>query len=291
MAQSPTHKFGQIIGALIEQSVYDPLLELAKQHGLYLDFKHSRPARGGKNKVSWQDSKGNSHDLDYVLEAGGSEETLGRPKAFIEIAYRRYTKHSRNKAQEMQGAIIPLAETYAHDRPFLGVVLAGVFTEGSVTQLRSHGFGVLYFPFASIITAFQQVGIDAAFDESSSDRDVQRKVAACEKLRPADWSKIVSHLRRLHRTEVQSFLHELETSLSRTIRTIFVVALHDSSFEAISIDDAIHFIDGYDESSTASRFCRYEVNVRYTNGDEIRASVESKLEAIRFLNGLRRPMV
>ncbi|MBC7816750.1 MAG: DNA methylase [Planctomycetaceae bacterium] len=289
MAQSPTHKFGQIIGELIERPLYEPLLELAKRQGLYLDSKHSRPARGGKNKVAWQDSKGNWHDLDYVLEAGGSEETLGRPKAFIEVAYRRYTKHSRNKAQEMQGAILPLAETYAHDRPFLGVVLAGVFTEGSVTQLRSHGFGVLYFPFASIVAAFQQVGIDAAFDESSSDRDVKRKVIACAKLRQTDWNKIVNHLRHLHRTEIESFLHQLEVSLSRTIQTVFVVALHDRSFEGTTVDDAIHFIEAYDESSAALRFCRYEVNIRYTNGDEVRATFASKLEAIRFLTGLRLP--
>jgi hypothetical protein len=111
LAQSPTHKFGQIIGELVEKSVHEPLAEIAHKHALYLDYQHPRPARQGKTKVSWQDDKGNVHDLDYVLEAGGSEDKLGNPKAFIEIAYRRYTKHSRNKAQEMQGAIVPLAET------------------------------------------------------------------------------------------------------------------------------------------------------------------------------------
>ena len=45
---------------------------------------------------------GNVHDLDYVFEQGGTEATIGQPKAFIEIAWRRYTKHSRNKAQEIQ---------------------------------------------------------------------------------------------------------------------------------------------------------------------------------------------
>lgn len=187
----------------------------------------------------------------------------------------------------MQGSIIPLAETYANEHPFLGVVLAGVFTEGSITQLRSHGFGVLYFPFASIVAAFHQVGIDASFDESSSDREVQRKVAACEKLREADWTKIVGHLRRLHRNDIQTFLHELEVSLSRTVQTVFVLVLHDRSFESATIDDAVRFIETYDESSSASRFCRYEVNVRYTNGDEVRANFASKLEAVRFLTSLR----
>ena len=77
------------------------------------------------------DSKGNTHILDYVMEEGGSEAVQGRPRAFIEIAWRRYTKHSKNKAQEIQGAITPLAETYQDSHPFLGAVLAGEFTEPS----------------------------------------------------------------------------------------------------------------------------------------------------------------
>lgn len=221
MAQSPTHKFGQIIGDLVEKALHEPLAAVAREHGLFLDYKHPRPARQGKAKASWLDLKGNVHDLDYVLEVGGSEEVIGRPKAFIEAAYRRYTKHSRNKAQEMQGAIIPLAETHAKDRPFLGVVLAGVFTQGSINQLRSHGFGVLYFPFDGIVAAFQKVGIDAHFDESSSDRTVQRKVAAYAKLREADRTKIVDHLRRLHRDDLTAFLTQLKSALSRMLQAVF----------------------------------------------------------------------
>jgi hypothetical protein len=143
MAESPSHKFGQIIGDLLERMLHAPLKAIADKHDLYLDYKHPRPARGNKVKVAWRDSKGNSHDLDYVLEHGGTEAVIGTPKGFIETAWRRYTKHSRNKAQEMQGAIIPLAETYSDYNPFLGAVLAGVFTEGSLQQLRSHGFALL----------------------------------------------------------------------------------------------------------------------------------------------------
>lgn len=89
MAQSPTHKFGQIIGEVIERTIREPLAVIARKHSLYFDYKHSRPARKGLTKASWRDNKGNLHDLDFVLEAGGSEDVLGRPKAFIEAAYRR----------------------------------------------------------------------------------------------------------------------------------------------------------------------------------------------------------
>jgi hypothetical protein len=287
LAQSPTHKFGQIIGDLVEESVREPLEAVAKKHGLYLDYKHPRPVRGDKNKVSWKDQKGNVHDLDYVLEAGGSEEVQGRPKGFIETAYRRYTKHSRNKAQEIQGAIGPLSETYKDDHPFLGAVLAGVFTEGSLTQLRSHGFSVLYFPFESIVAAFAKVNVDAAFDEDSPDAEVQAKVDACQELTRGDWDKVIRTLRRVHRKDFDQFLHELEISLTRSVKSVFVLALHGRSCDVTTIEEAIHFIEHYDESGGPTRFVRYEVNVRYTNGDEIRGTFESKTAAIRFLDSVR----
>lgn len=78
---------------------------------------------GTKRKVAWIDGQGNTHDLDYVFELGGSDEQIGSPRAFIEAAWRRYTKHSRNKAQEIQGAILPLAERFHDCHPFLGAVL------------------------------------------------------------------------------------------------------------------------------------------------------------------------
>ena len=86
MAHSPAHRFGQIIGEVLEATIHGPLKDLCRRHGLYLDSKHPRAARKGLSKVAWKDLKGNTHDLDYVIEQGGTEETLGTPKAFIEIA-------------------------------------------------------------------------------------------------------------------------------------------------------------------------------------------------------------
>jgi hypothetical protein len=137
MAQSPAHRFGQIIGEMLERAIAPVLQAIADEFGLFLDSKGERKARGTKRKVEWVDGKGNVHDLDFVIESGGSEEQVGSPLAFVEIAWRRYTKHSRNKAQEIHGAIIPLAERYSRYRPFLGVVLGGVFTEGSVNRNNS----------------------------------------------------------------------------------------------------------------------------------------------------------
>ena len=175
MAKSPSHKFGQLIGNLLEELIEPFLKDFARRSGLFLDYqKNSRPARKGK-KVTWQDPYGNLHDLDYVLERNGTAYTLGTPLAFIEVAWRRYTKHSRNKAQEIQGAILPLAEKYQWSNPFLGAVLAGVFTEASLEQLRSLGFHVLYFPYDTIVAAFASSNIDVAFDENTPDKTFLNK--------------------------------------------------------------------------------------------------------------------
>ena len=286
MALSPSHRFGQIIGDLLEEAVRPPLLKVAKRHGLYLDWKHKRPARNNRKKVTWKDHLGIKHDLDYVLEKDGSETELGRPKAFIEVAYRRYTKHSRNKAQEIHGAVIPLAATYSDEHPFLGAVLAGVFTDGSLKQLKSHGFGVLFFPFDDLIAAFNKVGIHAYFDEDSSDAEVQSKVNAVDALTKAQRRIVATSLRARRRKEVAAFLSDLERTLVRKVERVMILALHGGSWEAMNVAEAIQSIFDYDEAESVSQFARYELNVHYSNGDEIRGQFENKREAVAFLSSL-----
>ena len=176
MAVSPSHKLGQMIGEMLEASIHKRLRAIGKEFGLYLDRKGRRVARGNKAKVAWKDKYGNTHDLDYVLESGGTTQCRGIPKAFIESAWRRYTKHSRNKAQEIQSALTPLADTHAYSKPFLGAVLAGDFTKPSLDQLRSHGFSVVYCTYATVVDAYNSVGVDVSTEENTSAEALKAKV-------------------------------------------------------------------------------------------------------------------
>lgn len=287
MAQSPSHRFGQIIGDLLERAVRPILEGVARDLRLYLDGKGERKARTAKRKVAWIDGKGNTHDLDYVFEAGGSDEQVGSPKAFIEIAWRRYTKHSRNKAQEIQGAILPLAERYNEHHPFLGVVLGGVFTDGSLNQLRSHGFTVLYFPYESIVAAFASVGIDASFDEDTPDLVLKKRVGQYGKLKPTQQEKIADFLRHQHAAEIDAFTSSLRTTLTRKIIEVYVLALHGTARTLGDVSKAIAFIESFDESKPGKVLARFEVGVRYSNGDEIRGQFKDKITAITFLRSMR----
>jgi len=289
MAKSPAHKFGQIIGDLLEEIMEAQLQEFCDARKLYLDKKGIRgEARQGR-KVTWEDHFGNLHDLDFVIEQGGSKDLRGRPLAFIEAAWRRYTKHSRNKAQEIQGALLPIAEKYANDKPFLGAVLAGVFTSGSMEQMRSSGFEVMLFPYETILAAFNSVGIDAAFDESTSDASFENKVRRMEALTSRQRKSFKSKLLHVNQEPLEQFFGKLAMSLDRRVTKVLILPLHGNQNTFCSLEMARSFIQNYDEQSTgAGTFRKYEIIVWYSNDDEIKASLGGKAEVMAFLTYIER---
>lgn len=284
MASSPSHRFGQIIGDLLEEIMEPQFQVFCNERGLYLDKKGTRgEARDGK-KVTWLDKYGNTHDLDFVIEKGGSASVRGRPLAFIEAAWRRYTKHSRNKAQEIQGAVLPIAEKHEWDKPFLGVILAGVFTNGSLTQMKSSGFEVALFPYESIVAAFHSVGIDAEFDEDTPDSVFQDTIEKIESLNRQQRDKLKNHLVGSSQQLLNKFFNELQATLDRQIDRIILIPLHGQQSEFTTVGDAITFVTNYSEDIMRDgSFRKYEIIIRYSNNDKIDASFGDKEKAISFL--------
>ncbi len=280
MAESLSHKFGQIIGDLLELAIEPYLQKFAKQNKLFLDKKGIRLTRKGK-KLSWTDSKENVHDLDFVIERGGTNDVLGIPVAFIETAWRRYTKHSRNKAQEIQGAILPLAEKYKNSSPFKGVVLAGVFTAGALNQLQSSGFCVLYFTYDTVIKAFLKFGIDAEFDEHTSEQDFRKKIDSWNTL--PNKSDVAKELLHRNKKEAIEFFNSLKESTARFIERIIILPLHGQESISNSVTQAIDFINKYPEDKPKSTLVKYEIIIKYNTGDRVEASFRDKKDTIIFL--------
>ena len=285
MAASPAHKWGQILGDFLEEIFAKELSKFGRKHKLYLDTHGIRPARPGK-KVSWIDSFGNSHDLDFVLERGGTKKRIGEPVAFIESAWRRYTKHSRNKAQEIQGAILPLVARHKNFAPFIGVVLAGEFTEGALNQLKSLGFNVLYFPYDLIVKGFEKFGLDASSEENTPTKNFQVKIKTWEKF--SDKDKLGKQLFRLNIKHVKEFFGNLEKSVSRHIASVSITPLHGVSLTLGSIGKAIEFINSYAQKG-ALHILKYEITIKYNNGDKIEASFKDNHSAIDFLGSYKAP--
>jgi len=280
MAESLSHKFGQIIGELLELAIEPHLRQFTKKNKLFLDKKGERKARAGK-KVSWTDGKENKHDLDFVLERGGTENKIGIPVAFIESAWRRYTKHSRNKAQEIQSAIIPLTVKYNSSSPFIGVVLAGEFTSGSLNQLKSIGFSVLYFPYETVVKAFNKFGIDASSDESTPENEFRTKIESWSKL--SNKSDVAKELLKLNKKNVDEFFISLSKSVSRFIERVIILPLHGQESSVANITDAIDFIKKYSEDKPKQPLIKYEIIIKYNTTDRIDASFIEKKDAIKFL--------
>jgi hypothetical protein len=289
MAQSLAHKFGQIVGEVLEAAIGPLLREAANQYQLYLDQKGLRPARLGKRKVSWIDRHGNVHDLDYVMERGGTAEHVGIPVAFIESAWRRYTKHSRNKAQEIQGAILPLRETHHRAAPFMGVVLGGEFTKGSLDQLASLGFCVLHFPLNNVIEAFATVGVDANWSENTSEAEFEQKIRQWNHVPQDQKHRVAEALITKRRRYVQRFIRELERSITRQVASIRILPLHGTALECSSIKHAIEVLSAYDEGHNSHPVIKYEISLQYNNGDKIEGHFENRLDALQFLEQYQGP--
>lgn len=287
MADSPSHKFGQDLGNLLEELVLDNilkprLLEFTVQGRFYLDWQKSRPARATK-KVSWHDKYGNKHDLDFVIEEGGTEQTLGRPVAFIESAWRRYTKHSKNKAQEIQGAILPLVEHYHHCAPFHGVVLAGDFTEPSLEQLRNNGFTVLYITYNSVVASFERIGFDIAFDEDTPDAIYAAANVRLAALTIEDRAMILSALQAASEDDTNAFMSALRSVLERNIVNVFIIPLFGNRHEFASLQDALLGIEAMDVATPAGAFVKVEILIRYNNGDAVNASFHDLRSVADFI--------
>lgn len=291
MARSPSHRLGQIVGDELEAALREPLEEIVKEFGLYLDYTHSRAARNGRKRVVWGDLLDNSHVLDYVIEDGGSEAVRGKPRAFIEVAWRRYTKHSKNKAQEIQGAIAPIKEAYREHCPFLGAVLAGVYTEPALNQLQSHGFNYIYCSYETLVQAFAAEQADISYNESTSTAELQRKVDALEGISQGQRDGIAAEIRDRHSDQFKRFLDILRSSLGRRIESVAVLPLSGTRHHFEAIQDAVRYISNHDTSAASSKFVRYELTVRYSNGDRVCGTFHDGNDAIKFLDSCVNPGV
>lgn len=243
MARSPSHKFGQDLGNLLENIVLHEILKprlqlFAKDKNHYLDWQRDRPARKGK-KVTWEDKYGNKHDLDFVLEIDGTDYRQGRPIAFIEVAWRRYARHSKNKAQEIQGALLPIVEHHHLSAPFYGAVIAGEFTQPAIDQLKNNGFSVLYIPYRDIVDAFKDIDFDISFDEKTEDSIFSNAIKKLNSLSASEKNTLIQSIVKICEDNTNEFMTTLQYTLERHISQVIVIPSFGTRYKYDSIDTSI----------------------------------------------------
>ena len=165
---SSGHKLGQLIGDWFEKQVAAVLLEaVAKELGLYLDHRFkNRKCR--TDKIIWSDLDGNNVDYDFVLELDGTVSKKGVPLAFFETFWRRGARHSKDKARDDSGKLIPMRDTYPTAR-VLGIISAGDFTQPAQELVHSRAIDLFYIPKAKICKAWQECDVEMDYDDSASE--------------------------------------------------------------------------------------------------------------------------
>lgn len=285
MATAPGHLLGQIIGNVMEEALQPVLQEMADRHDLFLDSKGPRPGVRPGALVTWEDDLGNTHDLDFVLERGGHAGKQGNPAAFIEAAWRRYTKHSKAKAQEIQGAVLPVIAKWNNVKPTPAAVVAGQWTAPSLQQMRSSGFVVLQLHFATTASVFRDAGIDIeGLGEGTPDDFWQRQCDEYLNMSDVDKRHLAKSLWDAHVEEFRGFIAELERRVVRTIDYVVVTPLHGTGSHYVSVEDAIAAVRGYSCAVESAPFLRFEIRIAYTNGDIIQATFGTSADAVDFLD-------
>lgn len=156
--------------------------------------------------------------------------------------------------------------------------------------MKSHGFTVLYFPYDTIIAAFRRVGINAKFDESTADAQFAQRVSAWEALSNRQRQRVAQGLVKINSDAIKEFLEALGAAITRKIETVRILALHGKTVQWTSIDQAIAYIESYDEDDEGSKpVAKYEILIRYSNGDRIEAQFADKARSIQFLRSYQPP--
>jgi hypothetical protein len=168
------------------------------------------------------------------------------------------------------------------------VILAGVFTEGALAQLKSLGFTILYFSYDAVVEAFKCVDIEARFDEKTPDVEFARKIRAWQRLSEIKRRQVAKALIEINSEAVKQFLRALNHVVIREIEIIRLLPLHGTPLEWHSVEEAIAYIKNYNEDNGPKPVVKYEIEIRYNNGDRIQGQFVNKESAIQFLSTFQR---
>ena len=131
--------------------------------------------------------------------------------------------------------------------------------------------------------AFRYEELDMSSEEDTSQKELLYKVEEFERSTADLRNRVSRNILELGSAQFETFFEALRNSLRRCIELVSVLTLSGTPREFDSIADAVRFVTSHDESVPATGFVRYELNVRYSNGDEVRGEFREKENTIRFL--------
>jgi hypothetical protein len=167
------HKIGQVIGDWYEEYVALRILtKVASSLNLYLDHRFNSRTVRTTSKILWYDLESNAVDYDFVLEIGGTDSQVGLPVAFFETFWRRGARHSKDKARDDSGKLVPMSITYPTVR-MMGIISAGDFSEPAKELVSSRGIDLFYISKDQIMSAWASKGKNIDYDDKASEEEKQ----------------------------------------------------------------------------------------------------------------------
>jgi hypothetical protein len=278
---SAGHKLGQLVGDWFEQFFVVPLAErIARELALFADHRFVKRAVRGAGKVLWTDIEGNQVDYDVVLELGGTQREVGTPVAFLECFWRRGARHSKDKARDDTGKLLPMRDFYPTAR-FLGLVAAGEFTGPSRELVRSRNVDLFYVPKQKVVEAFMQHKLVMDYDDKSPESTKNVLVDEFERrLTTAAKKRAASTLTQLiGDNAVASYVLRVKAALSASPEEIRLIAVHSSEPIVFrSLQDAADFLDHSPQFPMCSPVESFVYEITYSDGSEFSRSCGSLAE-------------
>jgi hypothetical protein len=259
---SSGHKIGQLIGDWFEEELATYLLDrVASDLNLYLDHRFkNRQCRQGK--IIWKDIDGSEVDYDFVLELNGTDTKKGIPLAFFETFWRRRSGHSRDKARDDSGKLLPMGETYPTAR-ILGILAAGDFTIPARDFIQSRGIDLFYIPKSHIYEAWAKEGIPMIYEDKASE-ETKNEIAkyAIERVNKQSKKAIFNNLvSSIGQSVFDSYVNKIKAGIAAIpieykITSVFVGEIMTfSNFEAVV--DYINSSNDLDRANVSELLFRY----------------------------------
>lgn len=282
---SAGHKLGQLVGDWFEESFVLPLLRnVADQLKLYLDNRfRTRKARQG-GKIIWKDVEGNGVDYDFVMELDGTDETLGIPVAFFECFWRRGKRHSKDKARDDTGKLMPMRDVHPTAR-FLGILAGGDFTAPARTLVQNRQIDLFYIPKSKIISAFEKHALQIEYPDKLPEMEKAKLADAfVDSLNEEKKQSAAATLQQLvGEVSLDSYADRMRGALGALPQEIRILAQRQSKPEVFeTITDATAFLQNpkFDFSNLVENFI-YEIT--YTDGTEFERMLAT-IEEVKTLH-------
>lgn len=266
---SAGHRLGQSVGGWWEEFFVLPLLtDAAQRLDLYLDSRFQKRTCRGEKPI-WADADGNGVDYDFVLELDGSDAERGIPVGFIEVFWRRGSRHSKDKARDDTGKLRPMRETYPTAR-FLGIVAGGDFTQPAREYVKNQAVDLFCVQKHKIIEAFRTNDLVMDYHDKSAEGAKREIADRFEASFDLDAKQKVGEtlLSLIGRSSLEAYSLGVVSAIAALPQELrFIYSTHSQPAVFETIPEATAFLDD-PKFSTEGSTNSYQYEITYSDGTD-----------------------